>query len=424
MAGSSDSSGAAVPGTSRSLTLVRICFFCFTIAQIISIFGDRLHQFAVVGMIGKVAPGSSVELLTFVVFTHLPVLLFAPIFGSLIDRWNRITVLVLVDILRGGIVLLVPTIYYFMGNLYAFYVPVLFLSLANLLFSPAKSAAIPEYFHGLKLLNINAILWGLGVIGTLGGFLLGGWLFDYREWAWGFYVDGISYLVSAVFILPLFLLRPHRTEPHPEATPSETPVFRSLFRSIREGLAVVHGDRRIASCLTTQAVLFAALGALYTVGIARIQTVFPSDKTMYLSGVATAGTIGLLAGAGLTSLLRSRFGPARMIAASTTIFGVSWIGIGLTQHLMPMMLWTLVMGFSISPIFVLTETLLQSNIPVEFRGRVFSTREVVTKIAFLTATAVATAATGFLPKATILIAVGVLLAVLGLVLNSKRVLTV
>ena len=284
-------------------TLVKLCFFSFTIAQLVSLFGDRLHQFSVVGMIGKVAPGSSFELLQFALFSHLPILIFAPFFGSLIDRANRAVVLVTVDAFRGLVVLLMPMLFHLMGNMYAFYLPVFVLSLANLMFAPAKSAAIPEYFGSLNLLRINAVLWGLGIVGTIGGFLLGGWFFDYVSWEMSFFCDGLSYLVSTVFLVPLFFL----VQKHRSSSPTKPAMkpfgVASLLASIREGVALIGANREVTYCLVAQTSLFVVLGALYVVGIARLQEVLPPAKTIYLSAVATAGTIGLLVGSGLAAVI-------------------------------------------------------------------------------------------------------------------------
>ena len=261
-------------------TTLKIAFAAFTVAQLVSIFGDRLHQFSVVGMIGRVAPGSAAELFQFALFSHLPILIFAPFLGSLVDRTNRVVVLVVVDAIRGMIVVFIPTLYHSMGSLYAFYIPVFFLSLANLLFAPAKSAVIAEFFEPLKLLRINAILWGLGIVGTIGGFVAGGWLFDYRSWETSFYSDAASYLVSVLFLLPLFLI-PRGRKGLPSAqgveetsppTPTEQPTRRrsgilGLTASFREGVEVIRADRRIAYGLIAQTSLLGVFGIVYAAGI-------------------------------------------------------------------------------------------------------------------------------------------------------------
>lgn len=406
---------------------LRLCFYSFTIAQIISILGDRLHQFSVIGMIGKIAPGSSVELFQLGLFSYLPILVFAPLFGSLIDRSDKAMVLIVVDIIRGIIVLFVPAVYYLVGNLYAFYVPVLFLSLANLWFSPAKSAVLPEVFGKRYLLEMNAVLWGLGIVGTLGGFLLGGWLFDYHSWELSFYADGASYLVSVLFLFPLLAVAKrsrHESLSRMDTTDRSDYSPAGFVASIRQGMVLIRDNRAVASLLIVQMSLFASLGVLYVIGIARLQEVFPPDKTIYLSAVASTGTIGLLAGSGLSTLIRRRISVAPLIAGSTSLFGLSWIGVAQTSSLLPMVGWAFVMGLSVSPIFIVTETQLQVTTPGGFRGRVFSTREVLTKVAFLITSSIGTLVSTLADKGVILFVVGVFLAGLGVILLRKNFLKV
>ncbi|UCH84045.1 MAG: MFS transporter [Candidatus Latescibacterota bacterium] len=405
-------------------TLVKICFLSFTVAQLVSLFGDRLHQFSVVGMIGKVAPGSSVELFQFALFSHLPILIFAPVFGRLIDRANRAVVLVAVDALRGIIVLFMPMLFHMMGNMYAFYLPVFLLSIANLLFAPAKSAAIPEYFGSLNLLRINALLWGLGIVGTIGGFMLGGWFFDYVTWETSFYCDGISYLVSTVFLVPLFWLA-RRTNPISIDEPEEKrSALASYISSIREGFSLIGTNSQVVYSLAVQTALFVVLGALYVVGIARMQDVLPPDKTIYLSAVATSGTVGLLAGSGLAAVTQRWLSPNRVIAHSTLFLAVSLIGVSRSETFLPLTAWTFVLGVGFSPVTIVTETLLQVNIPEAFRGRVFAAREVLIKTAFLGASLAATLLTIVLSKALIILVIGLFLAVTAIVLERRNYLTV
>ncbi len=419
------------PSSLPRSSILKVCFFSFTIAQIVSIFGDRLHQFSVVAMIGREAPGSSGELLQFALFAHLPILLFAPFFGSLIDRANRAVVLIVVDVVRATLVVSIPALFHLMDNMYAFYIPIFFLSLANLLFAPAKAAAIPEYFGALKLLRINAMLWGLGVIGTIGGFLLGGWLFDYRSWELGFYYDAASYIVSVLFLLPLFFLPQARRRPAvagiAEDGPRTTTAVNGmlgLIHSVREGLGLIRTDRRIAYCLIAQASLFGIFGVLYVVGIARLQEVLPADKTIYLSAVAVAGTIGLLIGSALSAAVKDRMSFNRTVAHSTILLSLALLGISRAVNLVPLMAWVFVLGLSVSPITIVTETLLQTSIPESFRGRVFSTREVATKTSFLCLSVFATLSDIVFDKGLIIFTIGVLLAVVGMWLERKDFLSV
>ena len=408
-------------------TTLRIAFTAFTVAQLISLLGDRLHQFSVIGMIGRVAPGSSFELFQFALFSHVPVLLFAPLFGRFIDRANRATVLVVVDIIRGLIVVAVPVLYRATGSLYAFYVTVFFLSLANLLFAPAKSAAIPEYFGRLRLLRVNSILWGIGIVGTIGGFLIGGWLFDYHSWELSFYSDAASYLVSVVFLLPLLWLPRRPESPAPEDTGAPAPPrppFGGPSGSFREALALLRSDQRVASGMILQTCLLGVFGVLYVAGIARVQEVLPAGKTMYLSAIAVAGTIGLLVGSVLTEVTQGKVRLGRLIAASAVILGFAMIGVSQSRSFAALIAWTALMGFFFSPIMVVSETLLQTHTPAQFRGRVFAAREVAVKVAFLATSLAATLSAAVVDKSVIILVTGVLLAVLGVWIERKNYLRI
>jgi len=404
-------------------TTLKIAFAAFAVAQLVSIFGDRLHQFSVVGMIGRVAPGSAAELFQFALFSHLPILLFAPFLGSLVDRTNRVVVLVVVDAIRGVLVVFIPTLYHSMGSLYAFYIPVFFLSLANLLFAPAKSAVIAEFFEPLKLLRINAILWGLGIVGTIGGFVAGGWFFDYRSWETSFYSDAASYLVSVFFLLPLFLIPRGRKglpssagveETSPPAPTAQLTRRRSgilgLTASFREGIEVIRADRRIAYSLIAQTSLLGVFGIVYAAGVARIQEVLPAGRTIYLSAIATSGTVGLLAGSGVATVTHGRVTFNRIISVSTLVLGIALAGVSQSHSLALFIAWTFLLGLAFSPIMVVTETLLQIHTPNAFRGRVFTAREAATKVSFLAMSFVATLSSSVVDKPVVILATGVVLA--------------
>lgn len=421
-----------------SSRVLKLCFYSFTLAQVISIFGDRLHQFSVVGMIGRINAGDAMELFQLALFSYLPIII-APLFAGLIDRANKVLVLVVVDAFRGVVVLLVPALFGVMGTLYAFYVPVFVLALANLWFAPAKSAAIPEIFGERHLLHINAILWGLGIVGTMAGFVLGGWLFDFHSWKMSFYCDGASYLISVVLLLPLLAVARQKRVSADHTTPAGseshtvhsagsgeyrgaaayTRVTTGLVRSLRDGLEVIRDNRVVRHGLVVQTSLFSVLGMLYVLGIAHVQSVFPPDKTIYLSVVASAGTVGLLSGSALGTLLRRRFAIGPIMTQATLLFAASSIGVAWTQSLTAMAAWTFVMGLSVSPLFILTETLLQVATPEAFRGRVFSAREILTKFAFLVFSLVATAGSAAVGKEIMLTSVGVILAGLAVLLANR-----
>ena len=83
-------------------------FFFLWSGQIISQFGERLSQMALIGLVYVQAPGSTLQLAKILSFTILPVFLIGPEAGVYVDRWNRRQTMFICDFLRASLVLLIP----------------------------------------------------------------------------------------------------------------------------------------------------------------------------------------------------------------------------------------------------------------------------------------------------------------------------
>ncbi len=84
--------------------------------QLISILGERLSYIALLGLLAEhtrhFADRDSPVLLAILAnVMAAPVLLFAPFTGAWVDRWNLRRVLIVSDLLRAGLVALVPAVY-------------------------------------------------------------------------------------------------------------------------------------------------------------------------------------------------------------------------------------------------------------------------------------------------------------------------
>jgi MFS family permease len=73
----------------------------------ISLLGDRIHQVALAFVILNATESPMAVGAIFLVAT-LPNLLFGPIAAALVDRWDHREVMIVSDLLRAGVVLLIP----------------------------------------------------------------------------------------------------------------------------------------------------------------------------------------------------------------------------------------------------------------------------------------------------------------------------
>ncbi|MEJ7696541.1 MAG: MFS transporter [Candidatus Limnocylindrales bacterium] len=75
--------------------------------QLVSLFGDRIHQLALAAAVLAITNSPFASAMVFVA-AFVPNLLFSPVAGALVDRWDHKEVLVVSDLLRAATVLLIP----------------------------------------------------------------------------------------------------------------------------------------------------------------------------------------------------------------------------------------------------------------------------------------------------------------------------
>lgn len=413
---------------SRFRSLIRNRNFSLLwIGQVISQFGDRLDQMALIALIYRFAPGSTTQLAKIMSFTILPVFLIGPVAGVYVDRWDRRRTMIVCDILRGFLVLTIPFFLMrikFMPPIYG----VIFLVFAiGRFYIPAKMAIIPDLVREEDLLLANSLVSVTGMVAAMFGLGLGGVLVSAIGAEGGFIVDGVSFLVSgvAVFFLSTNAMRNLKKERVVEVGRHIAEVVRkSVVEELRETLAFLKSQKQLKSCFGILFFLWAALGSVYVVSIVFIQQVFAS-VTKELGFLA----ISLGAGLFLGTLVYGRIGLKissllRVIFACLFLGGVSLSAFVLvvlrTSNLALALILTFVLGATIAPIMIVVNTAVQELTENSMRGKVFSSLEIVVHLAFLAAMLVAAPLADRIGPVVILLTVGALLMVTGGVGLSRR----
>ena len=167
--------------------------------QLISLFGDRLNQLALVAVVA-ISTGSA--LATGLVFfaATLPNLLLSPIAGTFVDRWDHKEVMVVSDILRGAIVLVLPIAA--ITNIVLVYPLIFLVTSISVFFRPARVAILPQIVPEEDLLSANSALWvGETIADVIGYPLAGVFVFLLGSAVpLAFWVDSATYLASAALL--------------------------------------------------------------------------------------------------------------------------------------------------------------------------------------------------------------------------------
>ncbi|MCX7570075.1 MFS transporter [Tumebacillus sp. DT12] len=132
------SNQTAPPVTYRAVLQNRNYFWMW-IGQAISQIGDALSVVAIPLLVYQIT-GSALDLAISFMITTLPWILIGPFAGVLVDRADRRTVLIATDLIRVLFMLII----FFTSNIYLIYVLLFLSQCMATIFSPARSAVIPE----------------------------------------------------------------------------------------------------------------------------------------------------------------------------------------------------------------------------------------------------------------------------------------
>jgi DHA3 family tetracycline resistance protein-like MFS transporter len=200
--------------------------------QSISRLGDSLYQIALAWWVVE-KTGTAAVMGSVFIFSFVPTTLFVLVGGLVVDRFSRVHVMLLSDGLRGsvcgGLAWLALTRQL---EVWHVYLASLAFGCVSAFFQPAYAALVPEITPGEVLPSANALTSlsaeTSGVIGPALATLIIGW----GDASAAFAIDGLSFFVSAVCLLPLLRQPvPSRTSPRAGVLDDARQGFRTVFAS-------------------------------------------------------------------------------------------------------------------------------------------------------------------------------------------------
>lgn len=357
-----------------------------TFGQIISQVGDRLGLMALFGLVYWRTGGSTLENAKLIFFTIIPVFLIGPVAGVYVDRWDRRRTMYSCDILRAALILSIPLILPFVKNLLPVYLLIFLVFSLSRFFVPAKLSIIPEIVPPADLLLANSLVNITGMIATVFGFGISGLIVEWLGPESGFYLDALSFLLSAFLIF--LIAKKHTASMNLRRVGKEIAevIKKSVVQEIKEGAAYFVNNKDIRAISGVIFILSAATGAVYVAMIVFIQ------KALH-SATKDLGLLAMFLGAGLFfgSLIYGRFGSKlsryKMIFASLLLSGIILLIFVATLYRYPHF-WlaagiSLGMGFIVSPILIASNHIIQEVSANNMLGKVFSSLEMVIHLGFL-----------------------------------------
>jgi MFS family permease len=347
-------------------------FIIIWVGQVVSLLGSKLTEFALSFWILEKTyqqSGTITQFALTVLFISLPKVIFSPLAGVLVDRWNRRYGMLISDSVGGtitiGIMLLV-----FSNKLaiWHIYIAILISSTFGAFQQPAYMAAIAQLVPKTKLSQANGMVQASSAIAKISSPAIAGLLLQLVH------LEGVLLIDCATFIFAVVSLM---SVPFPQFTPNspqQRKIIRQIYQDILSGWDYIAARSGLVWLLKLIAISY------FTTGILEI-VLYPlvlQAPSRVISGlILSIGGCGMLAGSLVMTISKA---PERRV--STILGCLLFQGVIILLGGMRVSLVVLAIGifgylFSLPIIVICNQVILQTKIPFYYHGRVFALQQTV-----------------------------------------------
>jgi MFS family permease len=313
--------------------------------------------------------GSAFKMAMIGLLQTIPPLVFGPLIGVYLDRMKKKPVMIWVDLIRTGLVMLIPLLYAMQAlTLERLYVLVFATSIVSTVFGPALASAVPLLVPRAQLTAANALIQSTTHIDLLIGPAVCGVGIAMIGAPNVLYLDAATFMVSAMCLLPIRLSETLQTR-------AQMADRASILQDLLVGFRFVFIQHR-----TVLLLMFTA--TLYSLGASAFVFLLPVFATQHLDAspvelgwLWSSLGIGMLAASAWLAWinqgdLQHRL---RLISAALAVGAVAVCTLGMLQAPVMAAALIIVFGGSTAVFTPIVWAMLQELTPEPLLGRVFTT---------------------------------------------------
>jgi MFS transporter, DHA3 family, macrolide efflux protein len=340
-------------------------------AQIISVFGDFLALFAVIGILTFRLHATAQQVTGVQISYMLPIAVLGILAGVFVDRWPLKRTMVSSDSIRAVLCLLLI----FAHQAWHFYAILATISIVSSFFSPAQGVAIRSAvpLHGLRSANalMQQVMFGMRIIGPA----IASFMVAYLGPVSCYVLDSVSFVGSACLIASVVFLKPEKpapTAPTPASSSENSSALGKIWDDMKQGINFI---------LHPAALLFVILAmaaGMFVIGcFAPLIAIYVRDSlhasTKMFGIVAPMIGLGMLLGINGLNTFGKKLSNTLLVYSGLCGIIVGLIILTLLPHVWSTIVGNFIIGFSVAGIIVPSQTLFQQATPPELMGRVGST---------------------------------------------------
>jgi predicted MFS family arabinose efflux permease len=338
-------------------------FRLFFWGQLISVTGVWMQSTAQQWLVYRITGSqTSLGLVTFISF--LPVLILSLFMGVVVDRLSRRKILVITQSwFMLGAFILAALVWLDIVQYWHILVLSFALGIGSALDMPARQAFVTEMVDDDKndLLNALSLNSSIFNVARIIGPAIGGAIVAALGEAPTFAINGLSYLAVIAALFLMRLKQPDLSEPSG-----------SNLDQMREGFQYFSREKDILGLVTMVAIYsFVGFGSLTLVPVFA-KDILKIGVTGFGQMLSWQG-VGALIGGALLIFFGDQFHKGKLLFFSRVLIGPAILGIALSRIPWVSMALMTVMGYSLITQLVISNTMIQTIVPDDLRGRVMST---------------------------------------------------
>jgi len=333
----------------------------FFSGQSISLIGTWMQRIALPWLVYHIT--GSAFLLGVIGFAgQIPTFLFAPVAGVLIDRWNKYYILIITQIL-AAIQSLILAFIFFNNTIEVWHILLLSILLGciNAFDMPVRQSFVIEMIEKKEDLG-NAIALNSSMVNSarLIGPSIAGILIASTNEGICFLLNGLSYVFVIISLLMMKV-------PQKEVKPQK----KHIIKEIKEGITYTFGFAPIRSIILLLG-LISLMGMPYTILIpVFVKEVLHGGSHTFGFLMGASGMGALISGIYMASR-KTVLGLGKIIPLSAAVFGIGLIMFSLSRFFWLSMILILIIGFGMLMQLTSSNTILQTIVDNDKRGRVMS----------------------------------------------------
>lgn len=297
----------------------------------------------------------------------IPSIILSPFAGVWADRWKKKNILVVTDLISGGLLL-------FLGlflNVKLFQVWVLFstvfaIQICSTIFSPALQSLVPSVVEDRSLSQANALISMTNNLSQLVGMAIGGVLISLVGLRAVILLDGISFILSG--ISEMFIKA--------EDKKKEKRKLKGIFPDIKDGLKLIWSKVELKGLISLEAIVD-FFGTTIFVFIPLLANDILKVGSSGLGFMQTMLGLGALLSTLILSFTIEIERKYLLLSVAVVSSGLCLISIGLFTRYLPALISLFVLGAALNLANINQTIIFQRGTPAELRGRIFAFRSTV-----------------------------------------------